>query len=86
MLQVPKSQLSLAGEQVEDEAGCFITCRDRECQVNMLKSLDHPHIVRVFEARAPHWSEQAMCQAFESEQSLHIVMDYAEGGLPNLSA
>ncbi|CAE7331123.1 CPK2 [Symbiodinium sp. CCMP2456] len=36
-------------------------------QVNMLKSLDHPHIVRVFEA-------------FESEESLHIVMDYAEGG------
>eukprot|EP00435_Cladocopium_sp_Y103_P014184 s335_g3.t1 len=51
---VPKSQLSVAGEQVEDE-------------VNMLKSLDHPHIVRVFEA-------------FESEESLHIVMDYAEGG------
>lgn len=51
---VPKSQLSVAGEQVEDE-------------VNMLKSLDHPHIVRVFEA-------------FESTESLHIVMDYAEGG------
>jgi len=51
---VPKSQLSLAGEQVEDE-------------VNMLKSLDHPHIVRVFEA-------------FESQENLHIVMDYAEGG------
>ncbi|CAK9031490.1 Calcium-dependent protein kinase 5 (PfCDPK5) [Durusdinium trenchii] len=33
----------------------------------MLKSLDHPHIVRVFEA-------------FESTESLHIVMDYAEGG------
>eukprot|EP00931_Biecheleriopsis_adriatica_P066208 TRINITY_DN40607_c0_g1_i1.p1 TRINITY_DN40607_c0_g1~~TRINITY_DN40607_c0_g1_i1.p1 ORF type:complete len:1713 (+),score=346.86 TRINITY_DN40607_c0_g1_i1:23-5140(+) len=51
---VPKSQLSMAGEEVEDE-------------VNMLKSLDHPHIVRVFEA-------------FESSDSLHIVMDFAEGG------
>ena len=53
IVQVPKSQLSLAGEQVEDEAGFFSTHRDPECQVNMLKSLDHPHIVRVFEARAP---------------------------------
>ncbi|CAE8628548.1 unnamed protein product, partial [Polarella glacialis] len=51
---VPKSQLSMAGDLVEDE-------------VNMLKSLDHPHIVRVFEA-------------FESEETFHIVMDYAEGG------
>eukprot|EP00930_Biecheleria_cincta_P016490 TRINITY_DN13392_c0_g2_i1.p1 TRINITY_DN13392_c0_g2~~TRINITY_DN13392_c0_g2_i1.p1 ORF type:complete len:1716 (+),score=301.90 TRINITY_DN13392_c0_g2_i1:35-5182(+) len=51
---VPKSQLSVAAEEVEDE-------------VNTLKLLDHPHIVRVFEA-------------FESSDTLHIVMDYAEGG------
>jgi len=51
---VSKAQLGMAEEQVQDE-------------VNALKSLDHPHIVRIFEA-------------FETEEKLHIVMDYAEGG------
>lgn len=36
-------------------------------EVSALKSLDHPHIVRIFEA-------------FETDESVHIVMDYAEGG------
>jgi len=51
---VAKSQLGMAEEFVEDE-------------VKMLKSLDHPHIVRIFET-------------FETEDQLHIVMDYAQGG------
>ena len=38
-----------------------------EAEVDTLKALDHPHIVRIFEA-------------FETEEELHIVMDYAEGG------
>lgn len=54
MKMVPKAQLGLAEEQVQDE-------------VNMLKALDHPHIVRIFEA-------------YETEDRLHIVMDYAAGG------
>ena len=54
----------------------------------MLKSLDHPHIVRVFEVQsaAPNIDSSSLSQkiwprgeAFESTESLHIVMDYAEG-------
>jgi len=51
---VPKANLGLAEEEVEAE-------------VTMLKSLDHPHIVRVYEV-------------FETEDKLNIVMDYAQGG------
>lgn len=51
---VPKSQLGVASENVEDE-------------VNLLKSMDHPNIIRIFET-------------FETDECLHIVMDYAEGG------
>jgi len=51
---VPKAQLGVAEERVESE-------------VDLLKSLDHPHIIRIFET-------------FESDTALHIVMDYAEGG------
>jgi calcium-dependent protein kinase len=52
--QVSKTQLGIAEEQIEAE-------------VALLKSLDHPHIVRIFEA-------------FETDETLLIVMDYAEGG------
>lgn len=51
---VPKAQLGMAEDHVEEE-------------VAALKSMDHPHIVRIFEA-------------FETGEALHIVMDYAEGG------
>lgn len=48
-----KTQLSLVEDQIATE-------------VDTLKSLDHPHIIRIFEA-------------FETEDQLHIVMDYAQG-------
>lgn len=51
---MPVTQLSLGAEQVETE-------------VDTMRSLDHPHIIRIFEA-------------FETEDRLHIVMDFAEGG------
>jgi len=51
---IRKSQLAISTGAVEDE-------------VNVLKSLDHPHVVRIFEA-------------FERRDTLHIVMDWAEGG------
>jgi len=44
-----------------------IATRAAEVEVNVLTSLDHPHIVRIYEA-------------FEADDVLHIVMDYAEGG------
>eukprot|EP00931_Biecheleriopsis_adriatica_P053714 TRINITY_DN31513_c0_g2_i1.p1 TRINITY_DN31513_c0_g2~~TRINITY_DN31513_c0_g2_i1.p1 ORF type:complete len:1129 (+),score=275.99 TRINITY_DN31513_c0_g2_i1:39-3425(+) len=40
---------------------------DALCEVNVLKALDHPHIVRIYEA-------------FERQETLHIAMDWAEGG------
>jgi len=51
---IEKSALDLAAEQVASE-------------IDTLASLDHPHIIRIFEA-------------FEAESRYHIVMDYAEGG------
>merc|ERR1712185_26886 len=38
-----------------------------EAEVNVLKLLDHPHIVRIYET-------------IEVADCIHIVMDYAEGG------
>lgn len=51
---IQKDQLSIAEEGAQDE-------------LNALKSLDHPHIIRIYEA-------------FEMDGGMHIVMDYAEGG------
>mmetsp|Transcript_87287 Transcript_87287/g.154674 ORF Transcript_87287/g.154674 Transcript_87287/m.154674 type:complete len:1085 (-) Transcript_87287:90-3344(-) len=52
--KIRKAQLSVAAEKAEDE-------------VNVLRTLDHPHIVRIYEA-------------FERQDTLHVVMDWAEGG------
>lgn len=51
---IKKEQLTEAITTIEDE-------------VNVLRTLDHPHVVRIFET-------------FDTQQALHIVMDYAEGG------
>lgn len=51
---IAKAKLSSIGEEIEAE-------------VDTLRSLDHPHIIRIFES-------------FDTESSLLIVMDYAEGG------
>jgi len=51
---VSKTQLGMASEAIDQE-------------VTLLKSLDHPHIIRIFET-------------FETEEDLSIIMDYAEGG------
>eukprot|EP00928_Gymnodinium_smaydae_P057448 TRINITY_DN4068_c0_g1_i1.p1 TRINITY_DN4068_c0_g1~~TRINITY_DN4068_c0_g1_i1.p1 ORF type:complete len:711 (-),score=144.80 TRINITY_DN4068_c0_g1_i1:66-2198(-) len=51
---IKKDQAAASDEHIEDE-------------VAVLKSLDHPHIVRIYET-------------FDMETSLHIVMDYADGG------
>lgn len=40
---------------------------DVESEVSVLKSLDHPHIVRIYET-------------FDTDDALHIVMDFAQGG------
>ena len=50
---LPKTQLAAAEEELDSE-------------VQILKSLDHPHIVRIFET-------------FENREMVMIVMDYAAG-------
>eukprot|EP00438_Fugacium_kawagutii_P031418 Skav205768 [mRNA] locus=scaffold1714:475377:480883:- [translate_table: standard] len=44
--------------------GTWVCQRGR---VRVLKALDHPHVIRIYEA-------------FERRETLHIVMDWAEGG------
>lgn len=51
---IHKSRLSVSPVVAEDE-------------VRVLKALDHPHVIRIYEA-------------FERRDTLHIVMDWAEGG------
>jgi len=51
---ISKDQMSTSEENVESE-------------VAVLKNLDHPHIVRIYET-------------FDTQDCLHIVMDHAEGG------
>jgi serine/threonine protein kinase len=51
---IQKDQLNMAKASAEEE-------------VTVLRHLDHPHIVRIYET-------------FEVDETLHIVMDYAEGG------
>jgi len=51
---IHKSRLSVSPVVAEDE-------------VRVLKSLDHPHVIRIYEA-------------FERHDTLHVVMDWAEGG------